>query len=139
MGQKLIVHVLKLIVMQSSIMITKRNAFFFISFFLIQISYAQHDSLKFNRKESIRLDSLGMELQKEEKYIEAIEYYDKALEKDSTNGEAILHRAIAISNSGIKSCNKINICDEIQRAYDYGAKHVEESAFFYGCKIRKRK
>ena len=100
---------------------------------------AQTDGTKLNRKESIRLDSLGMELQKEEKYIEAIEYYDKALEKDTTNGEAILHRAIAISNSGIKSCNKINICDEIQRAYDYGAKHVEESAFFYGCKIKKRK
>lgn len=125
--------------MQSSIIFNIKYSFFFFSFFLLQISYAQQDSIKLNRKESIRLDSIGYELQKERKYIEAIEYYDKALEKDSTNGDAILNRAIAIANSGIKSCNKINICDEFQRAYEYGALHVEETMFFYGCILKKRK
>ncbi len=100
---------------------------------------AQTDGTKFNYKELIRLDSIGLKFHNLQKYTEAINYFNQALQIDSTFGQAILHRAMSIASSGSKSDTGINICNEFQRAYDYGAKHVEESAFFYGCKIRKRK
>ena len=107
--------------------------------FITVKSNAQTDSTKHNRNELIRLDSIGLKFHSLQKYTEAINYFNKALQIDSTFGQAILHRAISIGSSGLKSDNGINICNEFQRAYEYGAKYVEEAAFFYGCKIRKRK
>lgn len=102
-------------------------------------SFAQSDGIEFNRKESIRLDSIGNEFHKLKNYKEAIFFYNRAIALDSTNGEAILHRAISLGSSGTMSGSGINICNEFQKAYDYGAKHVDEAAFFYGCKFKKRK
>lgn len=107
--------------------------------FITVKSNAQTDSTKHNRNELIRLDSIGLKFHSLQKYTEAIKYFNQALQIDSTFGQAILHRAISIGSSGLKSDTGINICNEFQRAYEYGAKHVEEAAFFYGCKIRKRK
>ncbi len=102
-------------------------------------SNAQTDGTKLNRKESIRLDSIGLKFHNLQKYTEAIDYFNQSLQMDSTFGQAILHRAISIASSGSKSDTGINVCDELQKAYDCGAKHVDEAAFFYGCKIKKRK
>lgn len=107
--------------------------------FIVLKGNAQTDGTKLNRKELIRLDSIGLKFHNLQKYTEAINYFNQALQIDSTFGQAILHRAISIASSGSKSDTGINICNEFQRAYDYGAKHVEEPAFFYGCKIKKRK
>lgn len=101
--------------------------------------FAQTENIKLNRNEAIMLDSIGETFFKAEKYQEAIVYYEKALEKDSTYGEAIYHRAQSIANSGSKAGKAINICDEFYRALDYGAKISDEYMFFYGCRLKKRK
>ncbi len=51
--------------------------------FMVLKSNAQTDSLKFNLKESIRLDSIGLKLYNLQKYTEAIYYFNQALEMDS--------------------------------------------------------
>ena len=113
---------------------------FLVALLFISIkSNAQTETLKLNRTEAIMLDSIGETLFKVQKYQEAIIYYEKALKSDSTYGEAIFHRAMAINNSGIKGGNPINICAEFQKAYNYGAKISNEILFFYSCKLKKRK
>jgi len=102
-------------------------------------SFAQSDNLKQNRKEAIRLDSIGEVLRNSKEYKEAIDIFDKALKIDSTYGEAIYHRALAIYNSGVKSCNPINLCDEFKKAMKYGAIVSKETLFFYGCDYKKKK
>ncbi len=101
--------------------------------------FAQTDNLKLNRKEAIRLDSIGQTFDKEKKYIEAVEYYENALKSDSTYGQAIYNLAMALYNSHIKSCNPLNLCNEFQKAYNYGARISDETLFFYGCKLKRRK
>ncbi len=102
-------------------------------------SFSQTDSTKIKRKEAIRLDSIGQVLHKSEKYIEAIDIFDKALKNDSTYGNAIYHRALSIANSGARGCNSVNICNEFKKAMKYGARVPEEELFFYGCDIKKKK
>lgn len=111
---------------------------FFVSFFIWINGFAQTEILKLNRKEAIKHDSIGETFFKNEKYQEAIIYFEKVLEKDSTYGEAIFHRVMAINNSGIKGGKSINICDVFQKAYNYGAKISDDILFFYSCKLKKR-
>ncbi len=104
-------------------------------------SFAQSDNLNHNRKEAIRLDSIGEVLRNSKEYKGAIDIFDKAIEADSTYGNAIYHRALSLASYGSRSCTPINICDEFKRALKYGAIIDEPTLFFYGCKdliLKKR-
>ena len=97
-------------------------------------SFAQSDNLKLNRKEAIRLDSIGKVLHTMQKYKEAIEYFNKAMEIEPVNGEFIYHRALSLANSHHHSTDYTDICEEFKRAMKYGAYIDNPTLFFYGCK-----
>ena len=120
--------------MQSNIITLKKIVFLLFYSILIKNSYAQQDYLIFRHKEVTKLDSIGLVLHNAQRYVEAIDIFDKALEIDSTYGDAIYHRALSIVNSGAKSCNKISICGEFKKALQFGATIEEPTLFFYGCK-----
>jgi len=101
-------------------------------------SFAQSDNLKLNRKEAIQQDSIGEVLRKSKEYKEAIDVFDRALESDSTYGEAIYHRALAIASYGSRSCTPINLCDEFQKAMKFGVVISIQELFFYGCAPKKK-
>ena len=115
-----------------------KNIVFFALLFAGINSFAQTDTIILNRKEAIRLDSIGLQLHKLEKYKEALGYFNKALELEPFNGKIIYHRALTKANSHNYNTNYDDICDEFQKAYNYGAIIQEETLFFYGCKLRKR-
>lgn len=107
--------------------------FFFLFSSIILYSYSQQNFHYFKNDEVIRLDSIGRNLHKLKEYKNAIEYFDKALEIDSTYGNAIYHRALSIANYDSKSCSPINLCDEFKKAMNYGVIIEEPVLFFYGC------
>jgi tetratricopeptide (TPR) repeat protein len=100
-------------------------------------SFAQSDNLKLNRKDAIRLDSIGQELHKSKNYKEAIEYFNKALKVEPENGEFIYHRALSLANSHHHSTDYSDICEEFKKAMKYGAVVSKEVLFFYKCDYKK--
>lgn len=114
----------------------------FVLFILILMSIkstAQKDSLNLNRKESIRLNSLGLKLHKGKKYIEAIDYFNKAIKTDSTFGDAYYNRAVSIINANKNEFIDFDKCNEFKKAIKYGKVISKEELFFYGCTLKNHK
>ncbi len=97
---------------------------------------AQTDSTKLNRSKAIEYNLKGVEFQKNKEYKEAIRCFNKALEADSTFGEAYYNRAISIVNSNPKEYINFDKCNEFKKAIKYGKAVSKEELFFYGCTLK---
>lgn len=99
---------------------------------------AQTDSTKLNRSKAIEYNLKGVEFQKIKEYKEAIKCFNKALEADSTFGEAYYNRAISIANSNPKDEEYVDfdVCNEFKKAFKFGIVVSKEELFFYGCTLK---
>lgn len=114
----------------------KRIYFVIIVLIIFLETNAQNDSMKIERINAIRFNDIGKELLQLKKYKEAIDYFNKAINVDSTFGEAYYNRAISIVSANPNEFIDFNICKEFKKAINHGKKVSDEDLFFYGCTLK---
>jgi tetratricopeptide (TPR) repeat protein len=101
--------------------------------------YSQIDSAKINRINAINYNNKGLEYHRAKNYSEAIIYFNKAIQCDSSYADAYYNKAVSSVYARPEDFIDFDKCKEFEKAIKLGKKISDDELFFYGCNLKKNK